>query len=668
MSPYRESSVVEARKETMHSAALRRITQLASTLDEEGSDDGHSLVTQTKALLWDLVETFVDSRFSLTSLEALATSFQRHSLPPSSLVSLLTEMADAAESTDESDARVVRSRLSTLTQQAVDAFDKQRNRELHAALRQARSDQLTSLPNRRAFLEYLPQVIARSQRSTAATAVVIVDVDNFKAINDEMGHQEGDKALVMIARRLQEAIRATDFVARIGGDEFALLIEGIQTRDGLTAAFDRLESVFLAPWELDHRLLNLDASAGATIYPEDHSDLDSLMHHADLALYSAKSKRTHSGLSTACYDPDITLPNHLPRGSLVKHESNLLERITVVYQPIVNLKDGQIDHVEILVRLSDGDGTISPDQFLDALTRLERERLFERVTDLAIAELVQLDLDQKEPLRVAINLEPDLISQRKVIERLLRAWGAAGLNPNRLTIEITERHDLISLAYPSLALLRSAGVRLSIDDFGTGYASLSRLATFDVDEVKLDHSFAGGLRYLGAGLPIISAAVNAANALGVDLVVEGVEDLESAGILRAIGATLAQGYALYLPLTREELVLARAQQPLQIPESTDSTIVAAAQIFTWQRSLVALNMLEPLQINQGAPCSLVTPLKAETELAQLHSRQHRLIAEAEPNAYVEMEQTGRALRTLALREFNSRHLEQSPLDNPAAID
>jgi diguanylate cyclase (GGDEF)-like protein/PAS domain S-box-containing protein len=434
---------------------------------------------------------------------------------------------------------------------------------------QALHDSLTGLPNRSMFSNRIEQALHVARCDGGRLAVLMIDLDRFKDINDSLGHHIGDELLKEIAGRLQSSVRASDTVARLGGDEFGLLLPSQSDQADMVAIVDKIRRAVEQPILLGDLLLSAETTVGVSRFPEDGSDVRVLIRHADSALWAAKD----SGSGHAFYDAD--LDKHDPgRLTLLGELRRGLDReeLVLYYQPKARLANGEVTSVEALVRwIHPERGLIPPDEFIPLA---EQTGLIKPLTLYVLnAALRQVCTWRQEgrPLSVAVNLswrnlhDLDFPDQ---VEELLLKWQA---DPGMLELEITESAMLTDPNRSQVVLNRLAamGFRLSIDDFGTGYTSLGHLKRLPVGEIKIDRSFVTHMAANSDDAVIVHALVDLARNLGLDVVAEGIETRETWDRLRALGCTLAQGYYLSPPLPADELAewLDRRTRPASKPRA-----------------------------------------------------------------------------------------------------
>jgi diguanylate cyclase (GGDEF)-like protein/PAS domain S-box-containing protein len=427
---------------------------------------------------------------------------------------------------------------------------------------QAAHDALTGLPNRVFFLDRIALALARTQRSRSSVAVLFLDLDRFKFINDSLGHDAGDRLLVALGKRLQEVIRPGDTVARFGGDEFTILCESIADEAHALAIAERVAHVATAPFPLNDAEVFVTMSIGIALASGSRSRPESLVENADAAMYRAKAR---GGNRREVFDQAMRAR---AKRRLAMHSSlhRAVERgeFRVLYQPIHSLRSGRAMGAEALVRWEHPDrGLIGPGEFI-ALA--EETGLIMSIGTQVLREACrQARAWQAEQLRLAIkvNLSARQFVHPNLAEVVAEILAETGIDPALVYLEITETVLMEDVESTSAALseLKSLGVSLTVDDFGTGYSSLAYLKRFPVDEIKIDRNFVAGLLSDQEDQAIVTAIINLAHTLGVVAVAEGVENIEQMRRLRELGCDLGQGYHFGRPLPPETLSLAAAPPP-----------------------------------------------------------------------------------------------------------
>jgi diguanylate cyclase (GGDEF)-like protein len=414
----------------------------------------------------------------------------------------------------------------------------------------AHYDALTDLPNRALFHDRLKQELA-DIASGKQLAVLYIDIDEFKSVNDSLGHPVGDELLKAIAARLSGCVSETDFVARLGGDEFAIVQTNIDHSADVSDLLARIYQTIREPCECLGHQLTTDASIGIAMAPGDGTDLDQLLKNADLAMYSAKSdgRRTYRFFE-AGMDLRVKARRLL---EIDLRKAITQEEFEVYYQPVVDLQTNQITGCEALLRWRHSErGMISPAEFIPVAeeTGLINE-LGEWVLTTACAEAVTWP----EHIKVAINVSPIQFKRHTLALKVAAALAATGLAASRLELEITEavliRDDESALSM--LHQLRAIGVKIALDDFGTGYSSLSYLQRFPFDKIKIDRSFINDIEQPGGSASIVQAVVNIAAARCITTTVEGVETKKQQELVRALGCAEMQGYLFSPPRPAAEI-------------------------------------------------------------------------------------------------------------------
>ena len=417
----------------------------------------------------------------------------------------------------------------------------------------ARHDALTDLPNRRLFHEQLEQALRRLARNNERLTILCIDLDNFKDVNDCLGHPLGDDLLKEVAHRLSKCVRKSDLVARLGGDEFAILREGGSAQLAEASALaTRLVEVVDAPYEIDGQHVVIGASVGISIAPGDGSEPDQLLKSADLALYRAKAEGKGR---YRFFEPEMDARAQARRRLLLDLRVALLrDEFEVYYQPIYDLHEpGRIVCCEALLRWHHPvNGLTQPAEFIPLA---EETGLIVPIGDLVLRKACAEAATWSQDVGVAVNLSPAQLRNRNLASSVLAALSTSGLAANRLEPEITEA-VLLQDTEETLATLRKVhefGVRISMDDFGTGYSSLSYLRSFPFDKIKIDQSFVRDLSSRPDSIAIVRAILSLGKSLGVETTGEGVETSEQLALLSSEGCTQAQGFFFSEPLRAAEL-------------------------------------------------------------------------------------------------------------------
>ncbi|WP_337997078.1 putative bifunctional diguanylate cyclase/phosphodiesterase [Oleispirillum naphthae] len=429
--------------------------------------------------------------------------------------------------------------------------------ESHERLRElAEQDPLTGLANRYFFDQSLRAAIPRTRRYGLNLALLLLDIDNFKLINDSHGHDVGDQLLRAVAQRLAEVTREGDILCRLGGDEFAILAFQVGHDDSIHLLSQRLLAAMSAPVEINGAALPATVSIGIAISPDNTSDADELFKCADLAMYRAK----RDGRNQAHYFSEDLHRQVMRRVQTERDLRSALARseFEVFYQPQIDVLDGSICGAEALVRWRHPErGLLCPGEFLDVA---EDTGLIEQlglwVLEAACADAAGGGLDCGTPLfRVAVNLSARQLRASGLVDAVRGALDRSGLPPERLELEITESTLIadIDSSMQTLEEIAALGVDIVLDDFGTGYSSLSYLKRLPISTLKVDKSFLSQVPEGEKDKRLLEALIHMARAMGFRVIVEGVERPEQAGICRTYGADAMQGFLFARPMPRQEL-------------------------------------------------------------------------------------------------------------------
>jgi diguanylate cyclase (GGDEF)-like protein len=408
----------------------------------------------------------------------------------------------------------------------------------------ARHDGLTDLPNRSVLDERLDLAIATARRSKEPFALVALDLDRFKAVNDLFGHAEGDRTLRRVADLLKKAVRPSDLVARIGGDEFMILLCGNVCPAGARAFADRMMGLFASHMDMDRDPTAVGISVGIAIHPTDGETGEELKRAADVALYRAKD----AGRGTAAFfDRDMDRAEQ-SRRSLEQDLRQAIARdqLVIVYQPIVRARDGAVCGYEALLRWHHPAlGIVRPDVFIPVA---EETGAIVEIGEWVLRESCRQASEWPDDLRLAVNVSPIQFRNPDLAARFAAIVAESGFAPGRLELEITETVLLKSeAALQTLNDLRAQGIAIVMDDFGTGYSSLSKLHSFPFDKVKIDRSFVAGLESDAAAQSIVKAIAGLGRSLNMEIVAEGVETPEQHRLIVDAGCSHAQGYLFGRP-------------------------------------------------------------------------------------------------------------------------
>ncbi|WP_348697002.1 EAL domain-containing protein [Duganella fentianensis] len=460
-----------------------------------------------------------------------------------------------------------------------DISERKRNEEQIRRL--AYCDSLTGIPNRQAFLETLEAELRRSRKDKHKFAVLFMDLDAFKRINDTLGHDVGDHLLKAVSERLRETIRPSDLVsrteaddsnlARLGGDEFTILIPDLERVEDALAVAQRVKDAMCRPFQLDSHEIFVTASIGISLYPEDGEDCSSLLKFADTAMYHAKNcGKNNAKLYSSSLTMQIMSHVQLEVG-LRKALQN--GELYLLYQPQIDVGSATIVSVEALVRWRHPErGIISPTEFIPLA---EETGLIvpigEWVLRTACQQARQWQCSDEHPLRIAVNLSARQFKDENLSQMVLSALQDSGMPAGLLELELTEGTlmDDARATLQTLERLRAIGVYLSIDDFGTGYSSMNYLKRFNVSALKIDRSFITGLPQDSENAAITRAIIAMAHGLKLSVVAEGVETNEQLRMLEQYGCDMVQGYYLGHPSPPENITLMLANRP--VLDGSDST-------------------------------------------------------------------------------------------------
>ncbi len=419
----------------------------------------------------------------------------------------------------------------------------------------AHYDNLTELPNRSLFYDRLQQTIVHSRRMDRSAAVVFVDVDHFKLVNDTMGHAAGDQLLRQVARRLESAVRPGDTVGRFGGDEFALILSDLASPGDTARVAQKLMSVLHEVFVIEGRELFVTASAGVTLFPEDGDDADTLIKNADVAMYRAKEL----GRDAYQFYKSEMNASALERMSMENHLRRALERgeFLLHYQPKVDLVSGEITGLEALLRWQHAElGLVQPVRFIPVL---EDNGLIVQVGEWVLEEVARQlkawGADGTVPVvPVAVNLSGRQLQQKDIGDSIRGIISRSDLSPRLFEFEITESVLMRNAEQIGgiLGGLRQFGVRISVDDFGTGYSSLGYLKSFPLDTLKIDRSFVRDIVTDPDDVMITRAVISMAHSLRLKVVAEGVETAAQMAILAAAGCDEMQGFHFSRPLAKDD--------------------------------------------------------------------------------------------------------------------
>ncbi len=420
----------------------------------------------------------------------------------------------------------------------------------------ANYDQVTDLPNRSLFADRLRQALRRGHRDSCLVALMFLDLDRFKLVNDSLGHSVGDRLLRQVGERIAGVVRDQDTVARIGGDEFTLVLEDLHAPEDADHVAGKVLEAFAAPFVIDDRTVYLGISIGIACHPNDGDDVETLLKHADIAMYRAKG----TGRSTRVFYNQVMSGTMLEDLGLEASLRTALDRreFRVVFQPIADAFSWQIVAVEALLRWESPEhGTVGPARFVPIL---EETGLIVPVGSWVLREACRQMLTIQSGItdghRLAVNISGRQFRQPDFVADVTRALAETGMDPRRLELEITESVliENAPIAAETLRSLKSLGIRLAIDDFGTGYSSLSYLRRFPLTTLKIDRSFIADIEDSADAVAIVRAVVNLAHSLGLEVVAEGIENERQLGLTAALGCRQMQGYWFGRPTPLAEVM------------------------------------------------------------------------------------------------------------------
>jgi diguanylate cyclase (GGDEF)-like protein/PAS domain S-box-containing protein len=528
----------------------------------EGSQAGHTLVTRAPVIVedWDLEDRFakpevmrrIGARSGMTVvIEGNRGPFGVLGVQSTGLRSYSAHDVDFVQALANVLADAIRRRVTE---------DEIRHQAVH--------DPLTGLPNRVLFIDRLGHALARLRRESNAVAVLFLDLDHFKLVNDSLGHQAGDELLTSVAPRLRQILRPGDTVARFGGDEFGILLEDIHTEVDAADVAERINAAFARPFVIAGSEHFVTASVGIAIADHGKEQPEALIRDADAAMYRAKERgraryELFDEVMRARAVGRLRVENELRRG---------LEReeLRLHYQPVVSLRDGSTTGFEALLRWEHPERGLVPP--LDFIWVAEEAGLIDPigrwVIEQACAQAVRWQSIRPDgpPPEMSVNLSARQVAQRDLPEFVAGVLRATGLQPRSLSLEITESVLLeeSETLTDTLRALRGLGVRLMLDDFGTGYSSLGYLKRLQLDALKIDRSFVDGLGTSQQETAIVHAVVGMARALSLGVVAEGVETEAQLAELRRLRCDSAQGYLFARPLPADEAGALLAGKPLLV--------------------------------------------------------------------------------------------------------
>jgi diguanylate cyclase (GGDEF)-like protein/PAS domain S-box-containing protein len=418
---------------------------------------------------------------------------------------------------------------------------------------QAMHDSLTDLPNRALLYERFEKALDAVRGTTNMVALMLMDLDRFKEVNDTFGHHFGDVLLKQVAQRLRNQLREFETVARLGGDEFAIVLPTPADANEVAQTARRLLNTLQQPFVVESQVLEVGASIGIALYPQHGGDARMLMRRADVAMYAAKS--ANIGYSFHSEGREPRTPDQL---SVIVELRNAVtnNELELYYQPKLHLRTGLMTRVEVLLRWNHPTrGLLLPAAFMP---QAERTGIIKSITDWildrALAEVRRWH-DEGAPVHIAVNISAKSLQEQSLPQKLQALLDKWKVDPRFVKIEITESSIMADPAHALaiMSMLQSMGIRLSVDDFGTGYSSLTHLRELPIDEIKIDKSFVHGMATSDADAAIVRTVIDLAHDLGKQVCAEGVEDEATQQRLCDMGCDLAQGYWIARPLPATQL-------------------------------------------------------------------------------------------------------------------
>lgn len=420
-----------------------------------------------------------------------------------------------------------------------------------AERRDAHLDELTGLPNRKLFLDRLHNAITQAKRYKRLFAVLFIDLDGFKTINDTLGHQAGDQLLVQVANQLADSIRSSDTAARFGGDEFTMIINQLSEETSVNRVVNQIREKLRKSFKLNGEATSVSASIGLSIYPFDGTTAQVLIKNADTAMYQAKAagKNTFRRYNISM---DKQIFHAMQLEKKLKHAIEN-DELSLHYQPLIDIASDSITSVEALIRWHDKESgeTIYPDQFIPIAEKSNIiNPLGEWIMNRACMDIKTMQQNGCDNCRIAVNLSTRQFNNQQLHRKLIRSLDSNHVDPQHLTVEITESNAMYDIAYTikMLGLLRDIGIDVAIDDFGTGYSSLNYLKRLPATTLKIDRSFVSGIAHNENDKSITSAIVAMAKQLSLEVVAEGVETDQQLCYLRELHCNKAQGFHFSRPL------------------------------------------------------------------------------------------------------------------------
>ncbi|MEH7300284.1 putative bifunctional diguanylate cyclase/phosphodiesterase [Neobacillus drentensis] len=416
-------------------------------------------------------------------------------------------------------------------------------------------DYLTGLPNRWHFEMNLKTALEKASKTNSLVAVLFVDLDRFKLINDSLGHAVGDQLLKDVSKRIQLTIKEEDCLARQGGDEFILFLTGSTTKKEIESIVSSIHQSIQLPFKIGRQEYFISSSIGISIYPTNGSVWDDLIQQADIAMYTAKE---NGGNGYQWYNSDMQQEIH----DMVKIETQLRKALkqnefTLNYQPLVDIKDGRIFGFEALIRWNNADlGMIPPSEFISLAEEIGMiSQLGEWVLKEACIKAKTFSKICREPIQIAVNISSKQFQEENFVEIVQHVLSETKLPPFQLELEITESvsMDNMDTVITKLNSLKEMGISISIDDFGTGYSSISYLKYLPVNTLKIDRSFVQNMLNNTKDRALVESVISLAKSFGFNVIAEGVETEEQLELLKSFDCGYAQGYLFSAPLPMKDL-------------------------------------------------------------------------------------------------------------------
>jgi diguanylate cyclase (GGDEF)-like protein/PAS domain S-box-containing protein len=495
-------------------------------------------------------------------------------------------------------------------------------------------DALTGLPNRRSLDLHAQQMMQDAAANQQGLVVALVDLDNFKPVNDTYGHDAGDGVLRVVSERLVSTLSARDFIARLGGDEFVLILSDLISTQALDSVFGRLERAIGQPIQLgDGHIVQIGMSVGIAKFPEHESrNSDILLRYADQALYASKAHKNDREHVWVCYGS----PHRLRQNEIQKQLYS--QGPQVWYQPIVDIQHGGVVGFEALARFYSKTGDLlEPSQFMRDLSHVDLLPLTLKVFGRALDDLHQLNMTSSSPW-VSINLPPQIVDEQ-CVEQLQTLLFRSGVPAQRITLEIMEGTNFSEreTALNHLMTLKKLGVKLAIDDVGIGYASLQRIRELPIDKIKLDQTFVRTLQQNPRDMHFVHSVQELANGLNLELIVEGVETPVILDAINTLGVRFVQGFGIIKPGELLDLIDQLRASPFSVTEVMQPSLLGlyAAQ-YTYYNSLI--------KILQKRPELIELDQFANVRCSPIHAMIHALdLKERADDLYVAHEQLHIAL-------------------------